>query len=42
MTQQEKAKARKEKAAREAAAAKDDDDLPEVDQDTKKTLRQRK
>merc|ERR1712029_26014 len=40
MTQQEKAKARKEKAAREAT--KDDDDLPEVDQDTKKTLRQRK
>merc|ERR1719495_3145126 len=42
MTQQEKAKARKEKAAREATSAKDDDDLPEVDQDTKKTLRQRK
>lgn len=42
MTQQEKAKARKEKAAREANAKDDDDHLPEVDQDTKKTLRQRK
>jgi len=42
MTQQEKAKARKEKAAREAKDANDDDHLPEVDQATKKTLRQRK
>jgi len=45
-TQQEKAKARKERAAKEASSTKDDDndegDLPEVDQDTKKTLRQRK
>ena len=44
-TQQEKAKARKEKAAREASAKEeynDERDLPEVDQDTKKTLRQRK
>jgi len=44
-TQQEKAKARKERAAKEAVTKDDDNDerdLPEVDQDTKKTLRQRK
>jgi len=45
-TQQEKAKARKERAAKEAKenneADNDERDLPEVDQDTKKTLRQRK
>ena len=45
-TQQEKAKARKEKqvvSKKEAEKENDDEvDLPEVDRDTKKALRQRK
>ena len=40
-SQQEKAKARKEKR-KEASGGGDDNDLTEVDQNTKKTLRQRK
>ena len=43
-TMQEKAKERKEKKPKKGAAGDDADenDLPEVDQDTKTTLRQRR
>ena len=42
-TQQEKAKARKEKPKKEANKDyEDDNELPEVDQNTKQSLRQRK
>jgi len=41
-TQQEKAKARKEKTKKEAKEDEDESELPEVDQNTKQSLRQRK
>jgi hypothetical protein len=40
-TQQEKAKARKEKPKKESVEDEDENELPEADQDTKQSLRQR-
>lgn len=40
-SQQEKAKARKEKPKKESVEDEDENELPEADQDTKQSLRQR-
>ena len=40
-TQQEKAKARKEKPKKESVEDEDENELPEADQNTKQSLRQR-